>query len=175
MLYLIDANVLIDAQRDYYARDRVPQFWDWLLHHAANGNIKMTRENLEEILDSKDSEKGKVDPLVVWCGDSKVQKVLVLEETAYTELVQDVTANGYANDLKDDEILTIGRDPFLIAAALANNEERIVVTTEVSQPKKERANKKVPDVCRLLGVKCVNTFALVRELNFSTDWERKIK
>src|SRR5690349_2673350 len=104
MAYLIDANVLIDAQRDYYAMDRVPQFWTWLLHHAEKGNVKMTQENLEEILESKDSEKGKADPLVKWCDDAEVQKLLVLDDDAYTELVQDVTANGYASDLKDDEV-----------------------------------------------------------------------
>ncbi len=31
MLYLLDANVLIDADRDYYPIDRVPEFWDWIL------------------------------------------------------------------------------------------------------------------------------------------------
>ncbi|MCY4508918.1 MAG: DUF4411 family protein [Acidobacteria bacterium] len=31
MLYLLDANVLIDAHRDYYPLGRVPEFWDWLI------------------------------------------------------------------------------------------------------------------------------------------------
>ena len=31
VLYLLDANVLIDANRDYYPVARVPEFWDWLL------------------------------------------------------------------------------------------------------------------------------------------------
>ena len=30
VLYLLDANVLIDANRDYYPIHRVPEFWDWL-------------------------------------------------------------------------------------------------------------------------------------------------
>ncbi|MDE0019943.1 MAG: DUF4411 family protein [Candidatus Poribacteria bacterium] len=31
MQYLLDANVLIDAKRDYYPMTRVPDFWEWLL------------------------------------------------------------------------------------------------------------------------------------------------
>lgn len=30
MLYLLDSSVLIDANRDYYPLERVPQFWGWL-------------------------------------------------------------------------------------------------------------------------------------------------
>ena len=49
-------------------------------------------------------------------------------------LVQHVLVTGYGNDLTDVEIEEIGRDPFLIAYALANPSERIVVTTEISRP-----------------------------------------
>ena len=41
MLYLLDANVLIDANRDYYPLDRVPEFWDWLVHVGKSGSVKM--------------------------------------------------------------------------------------------------------------------------------------
>ena len=30
LLYLLDANVLITANRDYYSVKRVPEFWAWL-------------------------------------------------------------------------------------------------------------------------------------------------
>jgi hypothetical protein len=40
-LYLLDANVLIDAHNKYYGADMVPEFWAWLLHCAANGTIAM--------------------------------------------------------------------------------------------------------------------------------------
>ena len=41
MLFLLDTNVLIDANRDYYALDRVPEFWDWLVHFGTEGQVKM--------------------------------------------------------------------------------------------------------------------------------------
>lgn len=37
MLYLLDANTLIDANRDYYGLDSVPQFWEWLIHMGQQG------------------------------------------------------------------------------------------------------------------------------------------
>lgn len=50
MLYLLDANVLIVANRDYYPHGRVPEFWDWLLDRAATGRTKVPVEMYEEIV-----------------------------------------------------------------------------------------------------------------------------
>ena len=32
MLYLLDASVLITAYNSYYPIDRVPEYWEWLVH-----------------------------------------------------------------------------------------------------------------------------------------------
>lgn len=44
MLFLLDANVLIDAHRDYYPLDRVPEFWSWLEHQGENGRAAIPVE-----------------------------------------------------------------------------------------------------------------------------------
>ena len=54
MLHLLDANVLITANRDYYPLERVPEFWEWLLHHGTNGQVKMPIEMVEEIREGTD-------------------------------------------------------------------------------------------------------------------------
>jgi hypothetical protein len=41
MLYLIDANSIIDAKDKYYVIGRVPEYWDWLLHHGNAGHLKV--------------------------------------------------------------------------------------------------------------------------------------
>jgi len=84
--------------------------------------------------------------------------------------VADVINNGYAPDLTEDEILQIGRDPFLIAYALASPANRCVVTTEASAPSKQRQNRRIPDVCATMGVSCCNTFAMTKALGFRTGW-----
>ena len=55
---------------------------------------------------------------------------------------------GYAPDLNDSEIEEIGQDPFPIGYALADAGNFTVVTKEVSAPSKQRANRRVPDVCK---------------------------
>jgi hypothetical protein len=82
---------------------------------------------------------------------------------------QHVLEQGYAPDLDDTEIEKIGRDPFLIAHALVGG--HTVVTVEVSSPRKQRANRKVPDVCAQFGVPCITPFALNRALKFKTNWK----
>jgi len=163
LLYLLDANVLIDANRDYYPLERVPEFWEWLENAGGNGHAKIPVEVYEEIRDGKDN-------LANWATQDQISTALLLQEEVDVSLVAHATDQGYASDLTDDEVVKIGRDPFLIAHALKNNESRCVVTTEVSKPKKRRANRHLPDVCRDLGVKCCNTFEFLRALNFSTRW-----
>lgn len=164
MLYLLDANVLIDANRDYYPLERFPEFWDWLLHMGEQGKVKLPRDQHEEI------RKGTKDSISIWAKRPEVKAALVLEEEADVSLTRKVVEEGYAPNLTDDEVERLGRDPFLIAHALLDPPNRCVVTTEVSKPKKQRANKKVPDVCEELGVSAINTFDFVKELDFATNW-----
>jgi hypothetical protein len=166
MLYLLDANVLITANNSYYAIDQVPEFWEWIAHQGTNGRIKMPLEIIEEV---KAGRKEK-DLLIDWIKDDGNHDALLLKEDVDPVLVQDVVNNGYANDLTDDEIEQLGRDPFLVAYAMAGN-DRCVVTTEVSKPSKIRQNRKVPDVCSSLSVRWCNTFELTRALGFRTSWK----
>lgn len=163
MLYLLDANVLIDANRDYYLIERVPEFWDWLEHHGSNGNVKIPLEVYEEIKEGDDD-------LAQWSKRNEVADALLLEEDADPGTVARIAEEGYAPDLTDDEVAQIGRDPFLISYAVTDLGNRTVVTTEVSKPRRRRANRHVPDVCRDFGIPCVNTFEFVRVLDFSTGW-----
>lgn len=161
MLYLLDANVLIDADRDYYPLDRVPEFWDWLHRAAAAGDLKVPHEIYDEIT------AGSGD-LVNWLKQSHIKQDLVFDEGADPDLVDQVVSTGYAADLSDLEVNELGRDPFLIAYGLAKPDERWVITNEASKPSKQRANRHIPDVCKTLHVNCDNTFALIRMLDFHT-------
>lgn len=165
MLYLLDANVLIDADRDYYPIASVPEFWDWLIHHGQLGNVKVCLEIYEEVTDGA----GELPELLK---QDSVKQALLLKEESEPELVSKVVDQGYAPDLTDVEILVLGRDPFLIAHAMKHIEERSVVTTERSAPSKKRQNRKIPDVCDHFGIKWCGPFKLFRELKFTTDWKK---
>ena len=167
MLYLLDANTLIDAKRNYYQIDRVPEFWEWLIYRGRQKTIKIPLEIYEEFSDSKDRH-------AVWADQEETKEALLFKEEMDRSLVNKVVYEGYTPDPTDEDIRKVGRDPILISYALRDIENRIIVTTEVSKPKKKGANRKIPDVCQYFGIRCINTFRMIDELDFSTSWNSKI-
>lgn len=164
MLYLLDASTLINAHRNWYALNRVPEFWLWILHHAEAGTVKLPSEIYAEV------ENGS-DELSAWMKDADHKKVLRLTEDADLAKVQTVLAN-YGDDPSEADLIKIGQDPFLIAAALGHT-DRCVVTAEVSNSSKQGANRKVPNVCDDCGVLWQSPIEFINELDFTTGWESR--
>jgi Domain of unknown function (DUF4411) len=129
----------------------------------------MPLENYEEVKEGgTDEEK---DLLFGWIKQEEVKAAIIFDEKVDADLVARVINEGYATDLTEDEVLQIGRDPFLIAYALASPADRCVVTTEVSAPSKLRQNRRIPDVCTTMGIDCCDTFAMMKALGFKTGWK----
>ena len=157
---MIDANVLIRAHEDYYPLERVPQYWTWLENETLVGNIKMPFEIYDEVAVSS-------GPLREWICRQDIKESLILDEEVNAELLEQVLTDGYGDNLTDSDLEKIGRDPFLVAYALAM-EDRVVVTKETPRPSAQRANRKIPDVCDSLNVRWMRDFDLYKELNFTT-------
>ncbi len=85
-------------------------------------------------------------------------------------MVGEVTVKGYGV-LDEKGVEEVGRDPFLISYAYGANEPRCVVTFENSAPSKKGKNRKIPDVCKDLGVECGTLFDVIEALDFTTDWK----
>jgi len=166
MLDLLDANTLITANRDYYPLDQVPEFWAWLKHQGELGRVKIPQEIMEEVLAGRKEN----DPLIDWLSSVDVQAALLLDESVIVQLVRDVT-DRYGENLNDLELEAIAKDPFLIAYALAKPDDRCVVTVEVSRPGTKRQNRKIPDVCKDVGVRCCGPFAMNKRRGFKTGWQ----
>ena len=169
LIYLLDANTLINAKNFYYPIDRVPEYWEWLVYQGGIGNVKIPVEIFEEFKDTKD-KNGDMDELAIWASREDVVEYLLLSEDANMEAVRAVTYKGYVANPTDSEIEKMGRDPFLISYAYIDRKNRCVVTAEVSKPTKQGANRRVPDVCNILGVRHIDSYQLIRELNFTTNW-----
>jgi hypothetical protein len=165
LLYLLDADVLIRADRLYYPPNRFPIFWSWLIHMGTNGSVKVPREQYEEVANGKGA-------LVDWLKTVKVKGALLLGEEADPVLVAEVTLKGYGQ-LDEIGLEKVGRDPFLISYGYADKAGRTIVTLEVSAPRRQGANRKIPDVCAGLGVACCDLFELINALDFTTDWRPK--
>lgn len=163
MLYLLDANVLIDADRDYYPMTRVPEFWEWILHMGTKGHVKIPMEIHAEIAHGELAKKVRTN---------RFKNALVLNEEPEKRLVVRAVNQGYAADLAEGEFETLGCDPFLIAYALRDPSNRCIVTTEVSKPTKQRANRHLPDASKALGIRTCDTFEMIRRLDFRTNWKR---
>ncbi len=164
MLYLLDANVLIDAHYKAYPIDRIPEFWGWLVNCGEQQRVKVPLEIYQEILPGNPGRDVE-DLLYNWLKEYKA--TICLDEAVDNSLLQRVIEQ-YAPDLCDEEFETLGRDPFLIAYALHDTKQRTVVTNEVSKPKKKRANRHIPDVCKNLNIRHCNTWQLIKELDFRT-------
>ena len=94
MIYLLDANVLIDANRDYYSFDRVPEFWEWLVFMGKENNAKVPIEVYEEV-------KGGKDDLAIWLKKKETEAALLLLEEVDITIIPRIISEGYANDLTD--------------------------------------------------------------------------
>lgn len=162
MLYLLDANALITAHNTWYGHKRVPEFWRWLLHQGQGGAVKLPAEIYAEV------ESG-TDELAAWMHDPITKKALLFTEPSKPVSVQQVL-RLYGDTLTEADLLTIGQDPFLIAAALGHA-DRCVVTAEVSKPTRTGARRHVPDICKDCSVTWINPVNFISELDFTTDWD----
>ena len=172
MLYLLDANVLITAHDDYYPIDRIPQFWEWIIYHAKQGEIQMPFEMLAEVKAGqprRDAEN-QDDELFRWLKTNNHEKDLLLEASADQLAVNRVFREGYELPQPSlDELNKVRKDPLLIAYALTQ-QRTCIVTLEAKQENAtdamKRHKRKIPFVCRKLGIRCIDTFDLIRELDF---------
>ena len=167
MLYLLDANTLIDANRNYYGISQVPEYWEWLVHWGCLGRIKIPIEIYEEL-------KIGSDELSKWAKNIDVKSALVFEEEVNIGLIRQVILEGYGSDLDDIEVEKLGRDPFLIAYAAVAPKTRVVVTSERSKPNATRGNRKIPDICTQFNIRSCNAFEFGHEMGFRTNWRDHI-
>lgn len=91
-MYLLDANVLIDAHRDYYPLDRVPPFWAWLVAHGEAGMIKIPDAIYRELL----AGRGELSD---WIHEPVTQSALRLSEDHAISHVRRVMELRYESDL----------------------------------------------------------------------------
>ena len=162
MTYLLDANVLIRADADYYPLDRIPQFWDWLIEMGNGGEVKIPFEIHGEIAAGTDA-------LADWIRESHVKTALLLDENVDPKLVREALDTGYHAqhpDFNDAEMQKIGKDVFLVAYALAED-GRTVVTREVSKRTKRFGSSKLPDVCEDCNVSWATDFDMYKFLDFN--------
>ena len=157
-VFVLDANVFIEAARRYYAFDLVPAFWENLIRHAANGRIKSIDRIKSEL------ERGN-DELAEWVSGPFAHAFASTEGQDFIEAYRDVMkwVNGQSQFLPVAKAeFASGADGWLVAYAMVKS--RIVVTHEVVAADARR-RVPIPNVCQMFGLPpCVDTFQTLREL-----------
>ncbi|MEI6315652.1 MAG: DUF4411 family protein [Syntrophus sp. (in: bacteria)] len=156
-IFLLDANVFIEAAKRYYAFDIAPGYWNALIKHATNGHVRSIDKIKVEIDRVNDELKTWVGRNYhQWFESTRQQDVI----DAYAIVM--VWAQGQ-NQYTDGAQAEFARsaDGWLIAFALAKG--CIVVTHEQYDPVGKREIK-IPNACKGVGVPYMDTFGMLREL-----------
>jgi len=155
MMYLLDANVLIRADADFYPLDQIPQFWEWLIKRGDSGEVKIPLEIHAEIAVG-------AGHLSRWVRENDVKTALLLNEKPDSTLVRHVLNAGFQRSRGAEN--RSGRLPCGLCAGRRRTGGR---NREVSKPNKRFGARKLPDVCDDCNVKWTNDFEMYRMLNFN--------
>lgn len=152
MGYLLDSNVFITAKDQYYGFDFCPAFWNWLVEQHDAGTVSSIEKVGDELMSGNDD-------LAEWAARQAPSffsppapsDLPVLEAVA-----EWVEGRGY-------EPTSVRRflqdaDYYLIGQARATG--HTVVTLEGLSASRKKI--KIPNVCVGVGVKCINTFEMLR-------------
>lgn len=160
MTYLLDANVFIQAKRQYYAFDICPGFWESLIRHFAAAQLKsIDRVKTIEL------ERGN-DELKDWAYNTIDSNFFASSNepeviSKYAEIMTWVQNQVRFWDSAKAEFAS-SIDGWIIAYAKIH--DMVVVTHEERAPESHK-EVKIPDVCDAFGVDYINTFQMLRALN----------
>lgn len=155
--YIVDTNVLLEAARRYYPMARVPAFWDWLEQQFADEMVA----TMSMVKDEVDFPQEVVD----WLRQRESDQQLVDEsdpsiQDEYRKMAEWLIVQPYGPEHIWNFLSKV--DLWIIAAAKVR--KSTVVTQEVpAGPGSKKV--RIPDICGHFGVKCINTFELMEELD----------
>ena len=155
LIYCLDANVLIQAWQKYYSPNFCPDYWKILnelgkqekifLPEEVKDEIVRTDDDLAKWLKSSSIPVHKPDEIVISCW----QKILKADPM-HKLLVDNIKGRSLA-------------DPWVISHAMKMN--AIVVTKENKETALNTKRIKIPNVCDNMGVRWINDFEFIQELD----------
>jgi Domain of unknown function (DUF4411) len=159
-LYLVDANVLIEAKNRYYAFDIAPGFWAWL-DYAHTQELACSIDAVrDELLDGSDE-------LSEWTKRNKGFLRSIDEGTTHHFPILATWANS--RDFKPSAIAEFtGNNADYLLVAYAREHQHVVVTHERSRPN-ARGRVLIPDACIAMGVTTSDTFQMLRQTGARLD------
>lgn len=162
--YVVDSNFFIQAHRATYPLDVATSFWSKVRELAEAGTIVSIDKVKKELFD-------KNDDLEDWCINNLPKDFFKDSSSVLREYRQlsawAISKNDHYLPQAVNEFLDADEaDAFLISYALADIENRVLITHEVSQPEKKKKIK-IPEPCDVFGVTYMNTIQMFRELKIT--------
>ncbi len=160
-LFIVDSNFFIQAHRATYPLDVAISFWDKVKKLACQERIVSLDKVRKELFDRNDD-------LENWCRTNLPENFFRNSSEAINEYIKVShwaisKSNHYLPKAINEFLDSEEADAFLIAYAMADLPNRIIVTQEISQP--ERRNKiKIPEPCDYFKIRYVNTIEMFRLL-----------
>jgi len=160
VVYVLDADALIQAARHYYAFDIAPGFWQALLHHAQAGELISIDRVKDELDRGNDYLKAWANGTFSQWFASTDKDTTVLD--AYKRIMEWANSQQQFTDpAKAEFAATDNADAWVVAYALVNG---CVVVTMEQVALDVRVRIPIPNVCRAFNVRYINTFQMLREL-----------
>lgn len=153
--YCLDANVLIQAWQKYYNPKFCPGYWNILIELGKQDKIFIPELVYEEITRTEDD-------LSKWLKGSKIPMRKI--SGPVTVCLQRIySTDPIHKNLVDNTKARSLADPWVIAHAL--HEKATVVTKEEKVTAINSTRIKIPNVCDNMGIKWINDFEFIGELD----------
>lgn len=152
-MYLLDANVFIEAKNRHFGFDICPGFWEWLVLRHQAGTIASIEAVRDELLRGKDD-------LTTWSQHLAPSFFLAPDPTSVPHMaaLSIWASKGSYLPVAIAEFLA-SADYLLAAQAMGAG--HVVVTHEVSNPASRRRIM-LPDACAHLGVETIGAYEFTR-------------
>ena len=151
-IYLLDANVFIQAKNLHYGLDFCPAFWDWLVAQNREGRVA----SIEKVADELHAGE---DDLADWA-EARGDGFFLRPDNVVVPALRTVSGWASGNGYQPAAVATFLQvaDYWLVAHALAHN--CTVVTHEV--PADTIRKIKIPNACIGLGLRCMSPYEMLR-------------
>ena len=153
MIYLIDSNVLIQSANTHYPIHIFPGFWSWLDTGIKEGWVRSVISVYNEIKYP--------DALKEWA-DARAVLLFIDESDIKIQNIYKDIAGWVYNNYEPEQASAFLKvaDPWLIATAV---EKGATVVTQEARVTPGAKKVKIPNVCEVFKVPCIDIFALLRE------------
>ena len=159
-MFLVDANVLIEAKNRYYAFDIAPGFWAWLDQACRQAVVCSLDAVQDELLQGGDE-------LADWA--EKNASFFHPLDQGSTEHFSALSAWAGSRSFTPAALSSFtGNNADYLLIAYAREHGHTVVTHERSQPN-ARNRVLIPDACLAMGVSSIDTFQMLRRTGAQLD------